>query len=87
MVLIPLSSATKPLSSSSGKPELVSSNPPGQNGTLPAFPRTKFLLGPGARSSEVDVRPVEIRGLDVWAAIVKIREINDLERRKDSTSV
>jgi len=36
----------------------ISSKPPGQNGTYPDLPRTKFLLGPGARSRDVEVRPV-----------------------------
>ena len=43
----------------------TSSIPPGQNGTYPDFPRTKLLLGPGARSREVDVRPVVNLGLGI----------------------
>src|SRR5882757_4269393 len=66
MVLIPFPPSTISSPNSSGILEPASSNPPGQNGTFPAFPRTKFLLGPGARSSEVDVRPVDNRGLEVW---------------------
>ena len=65
IVLTPFPSTASSSSNSSEMPELGSSSPPGQNGTLPAFPRTKFLLGPGARSSEVDVRPVDNRGLEV----------------------
>ena len=45
---------------------MISSRPPGQNGTKPVFPLTKLLLGPGARSSEVEVRPVLTRGLETY---------------------
>lgn len=44
----------------------ASSSPPGQNGTYPDFPLTKLLLGAGARSNEVDVRPLDERVLEVY---------------------
>jgi hypothetical protein len=36
----------------------ISSNPPGKNGTYPDFPLTKFLLGAGALSNDVEFSPV-----------------------------
>jgi len=41
----------------------TSSMPPGQKGTYPDFPLTKLLFGPGGRSIDVEVKPLETRGL------------------------
>lgn len=57
----PLKSSSKSLMATESF--IASSNPPGQKGTNPAFPLTKFVVGAGARSSDVDVSPLLTGGL------------------------
>ena len=45
---------------------IISSRPPGRNGTYPDFPRTKFCAGAGVRLMEVEVSPVVLRLIGVW---------------------
>lgn len=57
-----------------------SSSPPGQNGTYPDFPRTNVLLGAGARSKDVDVRPLDGRIFGVCnnVGFQHIEQLDDL---------
>jgi len=60
----PLATASSPISPS------ASSRPPGQNGTCPDFPRTKFLDGAGARCIEVECRADSGGGLMVYKLFI-----------------